>query len=63
MDPLTIEIIMKQRQMELDEELKHIYLLRTVKEPGTGFLKRFKLGFGKVLIAMGTRLKKAILPI
>ena len=57
-----MEILMKQRQQELEEEFKRIHLSRAVSNPGIGFLKEVILGFGKVLFAMGARLKNRYCP-
>ena len=61
MNSYFMEILMKQRQQELEEEFKRIHLSRAVRNPGMGFLKLI-LRFGEFLIVMGARLKKRYRP-
>jgi len=61
MDPYTIELLAKERQRELDEEMKRIHLARAARNPGMGFFKLI-LRFGEFLIVMGARLRKRYRP-
>jgi hypothetical protein len=39
MDPYTIELLAKERQRELDEEMKRIHLARAARKPGPGIIR------------------------
>ena len=54
MNNYDLEILMKERQRELEDELKRIHLSRAVRNPGTGFLKKFILGFRAISLPMGS---------
>jgi hypothetical protein len=41
MDPYTIELLARERQRELDEEMKRIHLARAVRKPGPGIIKTY----------------------
>ena len=58
MDLYFLEFLIKEKERQISEESKRIQMLRAGRNPGVGFLKKFILGFGEVLLAMGTRLKK-----
>ena len=62
MNSYFLEILMKERQKQISEEFKRIHMSRAGRNPGVGFLKKFTLGFGEVLFAMGDRLKKRYRP-
>ena len=63
MNPYEIEIFVKQRQKELDEEFKRIHLLRAARKPGAGHFKKVFFGLGNTLFAIGTHLNKRVCPI
>jgi len=58
MDLYFLEFLIKERQQEIEKEFQRIHLSRAGRNPGAGILKKFILGFGEVLFAMGARLKK-----
>lgn len=60
MDLYFLEVLIKERQQQISEEFKRIHLSRAGRNPGAGILKKFILGFGEVLFAMGARLKKTV---
>ncbi len=62
MDVYFLEFLIKEKEQQLLEESKRIQILRAGRNPGVGFLKKFTLGFGEVLLAMGARLKKRYRP-
>ncbi len=39
MNPYIVELLAKERQRELDEDIKRIHLARTVRKPVPEFLK------------------------
>ena len=55
MNPYTIELLAKERQRELEDDLKRIHLARTVRNPGPGIFNKFILGFWAILFAMSSR--------
>jgi len=56
------EFLIKERQQEIEKEFQRIHLLRARRRTGVGILKKFILGFGEVLFAMGARLLKRYRP-
>lgn len=57
-----IESLIKERQQEIEQDLKRIHLSRAVRNPDPGIFKKLILGLGEVLIALGTRLQKHFRP-
>jgi hypothetical protein len=62
MDLYFLEFLIKEKEQQLLEESKRIQISRAGRNSGVGFLKKFTLGFGEVLLAMGARLKKRYRP-
>lgn len=52
MNNYDLEIYVKERQRKLEDEFKRIHLSRAVRNPGTGFLKKFILGFRAISAPM-----------
>ena len=52
MNPYTIELLAKERQRELEEDMKRIQLARTVRKPGPGIFKKFILGLCTIIFPM-----------
>jgi hypothetical protein len=56
MNNYDLEIYVKERQRDLEDEFKHIHLPRAVRNPGNGFLKKFILGFRAISLPKGSML-------
>ena len=63
MNPYTIELLARERQRELDEDIKRIQLARTVPNPSPGVLKKFVLGLWAILFPMQSRMQNRYRPI
>jgi|GEM_PF-2558143 len=57
-----MEILIRERQQEIERDLKRIHLSQAARKPGLGIIKKLMLGLGEVLIALGTRLQKHFRP-
>ena len=56
-DLYFLEFLIKEKEQQLLEESKRIQILRDRRNPGVRLLKKFILGFGEVLFALGAGLK------
>ena len=57
-----MEILIKERQQEIERDFKRIHLSQAVRNPGSGIFKKLILGLSEVLIGLGTRLQKQFRP-
>ena len=49
MNPYVVEMLARERQRELDEDLRRIHLARAARKPGCNIVKKFISGFWSIL--------------
>ncbi len=62
MDSYFLEILIRQRQQELEEEFKRIHLARALRNSDPGILKQFILGFFAIFFPKRTRMQNQYCP-
>lgn len=57
MNPYIVELLTRERQRELDEDIRRIHLARAARKPGSNIVKQFNSDFWAIVFPRQSRMQ------